>query len=77
MNSPTKSTYFRKTTPSEPSKKTADKRLAKSRKGNVRRTDKRPEEVEVIKHDPMESLRVYVADTLSGFKAPTINRYED
>jgi hypothetical protein len=58
------------------SHKPAAKCLAKSRKGKKRRTDKRPEEVEVVKHDPMESLRVYVADTLSGFKGLTINRYE-
>jgi hypothetical protein len=33
-------------------------------------------EVEVVKHDPMEALREYIADTLSGFRAPTINRYD-
>jgi len=57
----------------KPSKKAADKRLAKY--ANARRAVKRPE-VGIVKHDPMESLRAYIADTLSGFNAPALNRYE-
>jgi hypothetical protein len=32
--------------------------------------------VRVVKHEPMESLRAYISDTLSGFNATPLNRYE-
>jgi hypothetical protein len=57
-----------------PSKRGADKRLATSRSANARRTVEQPA-VQPIKPEPMESLRAYIADTLSGFKADPLNRY--
>jgi hypothetical protein len=32
--------------------------------------------VEIVKHDPMESLRAYVADSLCGLNASPLNHYE-
>jgi hypothetical protein len=34
-------------------------------------------EVEVVKHDPMDALRAYVAVSLSDLNAPPLNDYED
>jgi hypothetical protein len=41
----------------------------------ARRTVKQPE-VRVGKHEPMESLRAHSADTLCGFNATALSRYE-
>jgi hypothetical protein len=56
-------------------KKAAEKGLAELRNANARRTVKRPE-VRIVKHDPMKSLRAYVADSLCGLNAPPLNDYE-
>jgi hypothetical protein len=40
-----------------------------------KRTVKRPE-VPLVKHDPMKSLRAYIADSLCGLNASPLNHYE-